>query len=208
MMRDCLVCQKQFTIKSAGNIYCSIQCKLKTHEQICNNCGIVFSNLAKRKFCSLSCSSKRVRKPNCNLHKCQQCGEEYISKGYRKGIKYCSIKCSSKANSGEIQSLRIHGSKRGKSRATTIYSILPSVRSGIFKRMKLGCSRCGWNKANCDLHHINGRKISNPHDQSNLSYLCPNCHREAANNLIPKDEIVPFSVQVGMKWKEFYYGSR
>jgi 5-methylcytosine-specific restriction endonuclease McrA len=80
------------------------------------------------------------------------------------------------------------------------------TKTRIFRRMKLGCSKCGYNKTNCDLHHIRGRKVENPHDQSNLCYLCPNCHREAEQGLINADELVSFDVQVGMKWKEYNYG--
>lgn len=208
MVRDCLVCQRKFTIRSSNDIYCSENCKLKKHEQICQNCGKVFQNLAKRKFCSLSCSSKRVRKPNCNIQNCLECGMSFVIKDYRKTRKYCSTKCSSKANSGIKQSKSIFGSKRGKSRASSIYDIEESVRSKIYQRMKLSCSRCGWNRTNCDLHHINGRKIPNPHNQNNLSYLCPNCHREAERGLIPIDELITFNEQVGMEWKEFYYGNK
>jgi hypothetical protein len=40
-------------------------------------------------------------------------------------------------------------------------------------------------KANCDIcndieyleeHHINGRKISDPHNSNNIACICPNCH--------------------------------
>lgn len=205
MNRDCLVCQVPFAIESAGALYCSAECRLKAHEKICETCGNSFQHLAKRRFCSLKCSSARKRKPGSGNSTCLYCGNSFHNR-YQKDRKYCSRKCSVTVNQGESHGVRIHGSRKGTTRAQSIWEIPPSVRSRIVKKMKLACSRCGWNKTNGDFHHICGRKINDPHCQRNLCYLCPNCHREAGQNLIPQEELVPFSGYVGMKWKEFYFG--
>jgi len=76
----------------------------------------------------------------------------------------------------------------------------------ILKRMKIGCSRCGWNQASCDLHHIHGRKIENSHDHTNLSLLCPNCHRLVSEKKIVTENLQNLFDQIGDSWKDFYFG--
>ena len=39
------------------------------------------------------------------------------------------------------------------------------------------CSRCGWDKASCDLHRIKHGKIGGKYTRKNILILCPNCHR-------------------------------
>jgi len=72
--------------------------------------------------------------------------------------------------------------------------------------MQLGCFRCGWNEGSCDIHHIRGRKIENPHAHHNLTHLCPNCHRLAHQNVVSTDELITFEDAVGDEWKKFYFG--
>ena len=74
--------------------------------------------------------------------------------------------------------------------------------------MKLGCSKCGWDKSTCDLHHINGRKIENADLHENLCYLCPNCHRLVHKHLIKKEDLVSLDKQLNklnIDWKKYYY---
>ena len=66
---------------------------------------------------------------------------------------------------------------------------------------KLGCSCCGWNKASCDIHHIVPRGSGGSDEYSNLTYICPNCHRLAhTGQLTEFKTIIEF---VGDDWKEF-----
>ena len=46
-------------------------------------------------------------------------------------------------------------------------------------RSKYGnrCSRCGWDKAMCDVHHIVPRSKGGLNKLSNAEVICPNCHR-------------------------------
>jgi hypothetical protein len=76
----------------------------------------------------------------------------------------------------------------------------------IMKRLKVGCSYCGWNETVCDIHHINGRKCQDPDNHKNLTYLCPNCHRKCHKGLIKKDDLTSLEDYIGDRWKEFYYG--
>lgn len=72
----------------------------------------------------------------------------------------------------------------------------------------LECSNCGWDVTICDIHHIKGKKIENPDHHSNLSYLCPNCHRMAHNGLLQDDQLVTLEKTLGDLWKSYSYKVR
>lgn len=76
----------------------------------------------------------------------------------------------------------------------------------VLYRMNIGCLVCGWNEAHCDVHHINGKKIDNPDAMSNLTYVCPNCHRLIHSNKISKEKLVSLEDAIGDSWKDFYFG--
>lgn len=71
------------------------------------------------------------------------------------------------------------------------------------KRLNIGCSNCGWNITSCDIHHIIPRSKNGSDAHSNLSNLCPNCHRCAHAGLL--DKFVTLEEQIGEKWKECYF---
>ena len=104
-------------------------------------------------------------------------------------------------------SLRIGKTTKGKYNPNpeSLMELSKRTRTKVFQRMKLGCSRCGWKEAVCDLHHINGRKGPDAHSHSNLSMLCPNCHRLADRGKI-KELLIPLTSSIGDKWKEYYFG--
>lgn len=95
-------------------------------------------------------------------------------------------------------------------RETEIKSILElSTRTvhKIMKRMKIGCSYCGWfvNGVSCDIHHIIEKKNGGNDEHTNLTYICPNCHRLTHNGLIDKNELVNLYDYIGDSWKDYYY---
>lgn len=52
------------------------------------------------------------------------------------------------------------------------------------------CMRCGWQESTCDVHHIIPQEENGPNTLENGIILCPNCHRLADNNLIPRQDLV------------------
>jgi predicted HNH restriction endonuclease len=69
--------------------------------------------------------------------------------------------------------------------------------------MYLSCFNCGWDKDVCYIHHIIPKNKSGSDDHTNLTILCPNCHRLAYKNKIIctkniKDEI-------GDAWRKLCY---
>lgn len=97
--------------------------------------------------------------------------------------------------------------KKDATNITSLKQLSSRTMSKILQRMNLGCSRCGWNEARCDIHHIHGRKIEDCDNHNNLCCLCPNCHRLVHDNKISSDELITLEEQIGDSWKEYYYWS-
>jgi hypothetical protein len=56
----------------------------------------------------------------------------------------------------------------------------------VILHLELGCSICGWDLASCDIHHIVEQCNGGTNDHSNLTLLCPNCHRLAHRGITKK----------------------
>lgn len=92
----------------------------------------------------------------------------------------------------------------------SILNLSTRTAQKILKRMweagKIKCSNCGWDNAVGDIHHINGKKIENPDNHTNLTYLCPNCHRLAHRKILIK--FITLDKQIGNDWMNYFYGFR
>jgi len=86
---------------------------------------------------------------------------------------------------------------------TGLKDVSKRTASKILIRMGLGCSRCGWREASLDIHHILAKSKGGSDDNSNLTALCPNCHRLTHAGKIT--EHVNIDEQIGDKWKDFYF---
>jgi hypothetical protein len=109
---------------------------------------------------------------------------------------------------GEKHSKAVGKGTKGKHKIpNSILDVSSRTVSKIMKRLNKGCSLCGWNKGTCDIHHINGRKIEDANGHWNLTYICPNCHREYhSGNAELKEKFVSLLNYIGDEWKEYYYG--
>lgn len=126
------------------------------------------------------------------LKKCEQCEKEFIGNSV---TRFCSRECSG------IASILHH---TGKKPPKSILDVSSRTVSKILKRLGLGCSNCGWNMASCDIHHINGRSIDNADRHTNLTLLCPNCHRLAHEGVLTK--FTNLKDYIGDRWLDYYYG--
>ena len=88
----------------------------------------------------------------------------------------------------------------------SILSLSPRTTSKVLKRLGIGCSNCGWDKASCDIHHMEGRENPLRDRHENLVHLCPNCHRLAHRGALEKTELVSLAAQVGEDWRKHYFG--
>ena len=145
------------------------------------------------------------------IKKCERCNCEH--NGSFGSGRYCSDFCSRSRKQTEETKRKIgkalYKKKSKKKKIKYISDLSSRTITKVFNRLRkfenIGCSRCGWNKSTCDMHHINGRKIPDWKNHDNISYLCPNCHRLVHTKLVPKEELISITKQIGDKWKEYYY---
>lgn len=159
---------------------------------------------------------------------CENCYKEHD--GFYGSGRFCSNRCargfSTKKNRTEISKkvsltlggkgeileekierlkLEKHASYIRKTEATSILDLSKRTVEKILRRMKFGCSRCGWSEDVCDIHHIVERKNGGSNNHENLSYVCPNCHRMIHSGKIKKEELINFADFIGDEWKKYYY---
>lgn len=191
--------------------------------KICANphCGLEFFTRDKRKkFHNRSCAAKFVQKDRGPLsaeHKKNL--SESIKRKYKEDAEYKKrIRSSiiefyienpeSRPDPETCRRNAILGSK-GKYKSEppkSIFDVSKRTRSKIVRRLNLGCSRCKWSEGLCDIHHIRGKKICDPHNHNNLCMLCPNCHRLFHEGKILKEELITLADYFPKDWYENYYG--
>ena len=59
----------------------------------------------------------------------------------------------------------------------TVFKTKHSWANAVLRAQGNACSRCGWDKARCDVHHRVQRKDGGQNTVPNGEVLCPNCHR-------------------------------
>lgn len=174
--------------------------KLRT--KICKNCQEEFLTREKlSKFCTKSCAAKfnnakKGHKTKTTKEKISLALKEYYKKNPRKKIsKEKAIEQGIKSQKGKRKTPK------------NILCISKRTKSKIMKRIGIGCSNCGWNECVCDIHHIDGKNISDPNNHKNLSYLCPNCHRLVHENiLISIKNLDEYFQEHNINWLDYYYG--
>lgn len=103
----------------------------------------------------------------------------------------------------------VRGISRSKSNKTELTSMLLLSRRTVTKilaRLKASCFSCGWDKTTCDVHHILPVSKGGNDDHSNLTYICPNCHRLVHKGFIDSTSLKTLEQVFGNSWKELYYG--
>ena len=173
---------------------------LTCHNEVCRKS--FHSKNKRQKFCSQSCATIQTNKIRGAM---SEESRKNISNGVRNYLKLHpeKIRC------GPRHSQSVGMSTRGKYKGESIQSILDvssRTASKILKRLELGCCVCGWKEENCDIHHINGRKIENANQHDNLTYLCPNHHRLADRKKLDKEKMISLDKFIPENWKDFYFG--
>ena len=88
----------------------------------------------------------------------------------------------------------------------TLFDVSKRTLVKILSRIGKGCSNCGWNEASCDIHHIVPRSKGGTDDHTNLTVLCPNCHRLAHSRKLTN--FVSVEEQIGDEWRDHYYAHK
>lgn len=154
--------------------------------------------------CNCDCGNKEVIISGKNLRSGQtkSCGcirDELIrAAAYKRG----KLSEEHKRNIG----LAYRNRSAGIRKPTSIFEVSRRTMCKIITRLGIGCSNCGWDESTGDIHHIQGRKIENADAHTNLSYLCPNCHRLVHTHKIAKENLITLEQQIGDRWKEYYFG--
>jgi uncharacterized protein with PIN domain len=142
------------------------------------------------------------------------CARGFSTKFKRNEINLKVSKTLSKTHDGLTKQQRIqleiadkHASYVRETEITSLFDLSKRTISKILKRMSLPCSLCNWfvEKVVCDIHHINEKKNGGTDEHTNLTYVCPNCHRLIHNGNIEKEKIVNLYDYIGDSWKDYYY---
>ena len=173
--------------------------------KLCKQCGNPFQTRDDGMFCGLGCSAKynNSRRPPTT--------EETKRKQSEALKRYYDAHPEKRGTDtrGEEYVKFIGSFTKGKFKGTFIESILDVSKrtaSKILKRLNLGCCVCKWKEGSCDIHHINGKKISNPDAHENLTLLCPNHHRLFHEKKISRDDVVSLDKYFPENWRDLYYG--
>lgn len=161
---------------------------------------------------------------------CENCNTEHIG-SYGSG-RFCSSKCSrsfstkakrteinekvsktlsyDNTNKDERDSIRTIAKHAAYTRTIELTSILDMsnrTTMKILRRMKLPCFTCNWYHEGVvgDVHHIIPRKNGGTNENTNLTYICPNCHRLAHSGILKSEELISIHDYLGDSWKEYYF---
>lgn len=132
---------------------------------------------------------------------CEKCGKRFYSKDLSRKMCFDCLPTTIK-----------HNAKNSSRKIKSIQDVSSRTASKILKRLELPCSCCGiyFPGVVFDIHHIISRKNGGVDDMTNITYICPNCHRIAHTNesLLP-GKLVPLVEQLkslGKDWFDYYYG--
>lgn len=169
---------------------------------ICKECNKEFQTVWNNIFCSRSCSAKFSNKNRPPI------SDDIKLKRKEGMIKYWQNHPEKRKKPKNYPAF-VGSFTQNKYKGRGIKSILnvsKRTASKILKRLNLGCCICQWKEGSCDIHHINGRKIVNPHSHENLTLLCPNHHRLFHEKKISINDVIPLSKYFPENWKDMYYG--
>ncbi len=173
-------------------------------ERECLNCGKIFTPKDRRgKFHNRSCAvqyNNKRRPPMSDQQK------EKLSKALKK--RHTEGIWSQKGS--EAHSKAVGKTTKGKFKGneiTSIWDVSRRTTAKILKRLKIGCSICRWDVGPCDIHHIVSKANGGGDEHSNLTYICPNCHRAYHCGALKNDfQFITLDEYIGDRWKEYYYG--
>lgn len=206
----CFQCESPIIYEKRNNKFCSSSCSathnntLRKESKKCENCGNEFvPNRRSKKYCCRECSlvklSERAKIPWED--------QDYRDK-VSNGLKKAWAEKRDNFSTGEKHSKIVGETTKGKykGKINSIFDVSKRTSSKIIRRLNLSCCICGWKEGTCDIHHINGKKVENYNDHSNLTYVCPNCHRLLHENKIDKNKLKTLKEILPDNWMDLYYG--
>lgn len=206
----CKFCNSDLVYEKRRNVFCSSSCSAtynnskRKKSKICDNCKKEFiPRRSTQKYCCEECSKLKQSERTKNAWK-----NDSYRKKISNSLKNAWTNNRSNFSSGEEHSKIIGKTTKGKYKKDikSILEVSKRTTSKILKRLNLSCLICGWNEEICDIHHINGKKIKNCDNHSNLTYICPNCHRLVHRGKIEKNKLKNLQDTLPDNWLDLYYG--
>lgn len=167
----------------------------------CVICAKIFSAQGKRRTCSDECKDSYLQRRRANRmgkHRtCKFCsGKIDVSRGQSQ---YCSKECKTKAMFGTRKQLNLR-SPYIKNADMILVEGVRSRRSMLHRALQergvtYKCQECGqdpeWNGRILvlEIDHVDGNPRNNV--ESNLRYLCPNCHSQCTDTNRPWKNKLP-----------------
>lgn len=145
------------------------------------------------KFCCRSCANSREMQQETKL----KISKSLIgNKAWNKNLK-------------DSEKLKKFSTYSRKASPETVFDISSRTLSKILIRLNKPCSYCGWHVEGAvgDIHHIIPKKEGGTNDHSNLTYICPNCHRLWHSGIIKSEEFISIDKYIGDEWKQFYFAT-
>ena len=169
-------------------------CYHQKEKKYCLQCGKETSN---PKFCSSSCAAKYnnpiklYKNKKKYSHYCKKCGKFLCENSRNDSPNFCDSCNSNRVNWDLITLEEIH--KKRKYQNNSRIRDLAKKKTKNIKRFQ-SCANCGYDK-HVEVCHIKAIKsfpltalVSEINDLNNLVGLCPNCHWEFDNNILPFDK--------------------
>jgi 5-methylcytosine-specific restriction endonuclease McrA len=164
----------------------------------CENCNTEHhGNYGSGRFCSKSCA--RGFSTKNNRSEISQKVSQTLTMRHNNGL--------NKEEVTQKRNLEKHASFERKIEAKNLFELSKRTICKIFRRLNLPCSNCGWHVDGvvCDIHHIVERKNGGGDDHTNLTYICPNCHRLVHSGKIKSNNLITIHDYIGDSWKQYYY---
>lgn len=184
--------------------------------KFCERCGKEHDgSYGSGRFCSKKCANSRklseeqIKKISFSLkeyynglekvgRECKTCGKIFYSKDNSR--KECFDCLPSTIKYVKIDK-----------HAESILDLSKRTVGKVLKRLNLPCTCCGvhFDSVVFDIHHILPKKLGGTNDMSNLTYICPNCHRVAHSNpSLLSNELISlekYFLDNDIDWKSVYY---
>ena len=187
--------------------------RAKGADMQCERCGKEHDgSYATGRFCGKSCACRTPHPAETKARIASRVRDWLVAHPQpNKPIRYTCAKCGdeferiTKIKNGRLIHCDQCKQRSIKSVVNSILELSPVTIHRMLKRANQSCYNCGWNVCVCDIHHIVPRGQHGTDAHSNLTVLCPNCHRMAHCGMI---DLRGKSIDILFtNWRD-YYGVR
>ena len=168
--KTCVQCGRSFPTRNKSVVACSAECRLKRNAKL-----------------SHSRADKQQSKSG-RIHRCKECGSEFIPKYGSKRRAFCGLGCSKRHGNRVSRLLR-----RAKESSAKVESVNPIT---VFERAGWVCYLCGGSTPRGlrgtldhnapELDHIIPLALGGEHSYANTACACRKCNHEKGSELLSR----------------------